>query len=86
MTLKWVITRELLWLFCIFSAVIVFWLLVALMIGEGLFLYYLQGLWGNSNRANVMESRLMTVIPALTIYGIRLVVIVVRGPRPTRQT
>ena len=86
MTLKWLIARELIWLFCIFSAVIAFWLLATLIIGEGLPLYYLQGLWGNSNARNISESRLMTGIPVLVIYGIRLLVRVLLGTRMGRQT
>ena len=86
MTLKWLIARELIWLFCIFSAVIAFWLMATLIIGEGLPLYYLQGLWGNSNARNISESRLMTGIPVLVIYGIRLLVRVLLGTRMGRQT
>ena len=84
MTLKWLSTRELFWLFCILAAVIAFWLLATLIIGEGLPLYYLQGLWGSSNRANIREARLMTGIPVLIIYGIHIVVAAVRERKSGR--
>jgi len=85
MNLKWLIARELLWLFFILVAVIAFWFAAALIIGDGMPVYFLQGLWGDSNEANIRESRLMTLIPVLTIYGIRLAVRVLRGTRAGPQ-
>jgi hypothetical protein len=83
---KWLVARELLWLFVILMSVIIFFLLVGFLMGEGLLLYYLQGLWGNSNEANIRESRLMTVIPALIVYGIRLVLKAAKQTRMGRQS
>jgi hypothetical protein len=83
---KWLVARELLWLFVILMSVIIFFLLVGFLMGEGLLLYYLQGLWGDGNEANIRESRLMTVIPALIVYGIRLVVKAVKQTSTGRQS
>jgi hypothetical protein len=81
MTLKWLVARELLWLFCILLAVIAFWFLAMSIMGEGLLPYYLQGLWGNSTATNIRESRLMTGIPVLVIYGIHITVSAVKQIR-----
>jgi hypothetical protein len=78
MTWKLLMAKELLWLFCILVAVIAFWLLATFIMGKGLHLYYLQGLWGNNNSMNIREARLMTGIPVLVIYGIHIIVSAVR--------